>query len=426
MSRTADRSARSHGDDVRRWHIPPPVLGLTGLTGPEGQVILEEIAGDAGALLWRTFRTAANWSAVPADRRADAFPPAVVAERRDWTETSDLSEELRRPLRTLADLLDADSGVGDAAAGEAAGEIGEWAISAGHRRTSAEFHQLACSIRPDDPALALAAAKVTRDLADYARAEVWLQRAVGLARREGDWHVYIRAHLAYGVLLRRRGNLPLARRWVERALRRANRQGLRLPQAKAFHDLFAIDLEMGRLDRAELFAERAFRAYPNGDPGLLRLVHDLAFLWMERGAFASAMRTFAVLKGPARPDQMPYILGNLARSAGALGDHATFEQSRAELADLPPIPAVAEAWLEVGRGALHLGRDDEARAAANEAGRLAGDRREHRIEFLVEDFLREIDETQRHGAPAAPPTRSPRNPSFPDEVVAAVGALALT
>jgi tetratricopeptide (TPR) repeat protein len=424
MSRVVRASRSTDEDDGRRWHIPPPVLGLTGFTGPEGQVILEEVEGDAGPLLWRTFRSVATWAETRNADRGDVFPATLTSERRAWIEAIDLPGELSEPLTALASLLDTDSPTDDTAAGEAVGEIGKWATSAGFVRTGAEFHQLACSVRRSDPALALEAAKATRDLADYARAEVWLQRAIGLSRRVGEWRIYIQAHLAYGKLLRRRGNLPAARRWVERALRRANRQGLRLQQARAFHDLAAISMEMGQQDRAELYAERAFRAYPKGDPGLLRLIHDLAFLWMERGVLVPAMQAFAALKPHALPEQRPYVLGNLARVAGGLGNDAVYEASRAELAELPCMPALSEAWLEVGRGAVHLGRLEEARAAASEALRVATDRREHRIEFMVEDLLAGIDAQEGAGAPARPAERAPRNPALPDAVVAAMGKFA--
>jgi tetratricopeptide (TPR) repeat protein len=417
MSRVVRASRSPDEDDGRRWHIPPPVLGLTGVTGPEGQVILEEVEGDAGPLLWRTFRSVATWAETRNADRGDVFPATLTSERRAWIEAIDLPGELSEPLTVLASLLDTDSSTDDTAAGEAVGEIGKWATSAGFVRTGAEFHQLACSVRRSDPALALEAATATRDLADYARAEVWLQRAIGLSRRVGEWRIYIESHLAYSNMLRRRGNMPGARRFADRALRRARRQGLRGYQASALHDLFVIESECSNFDRAEVLAGQAFRTYPEDHPVLPWVVHDMAYLWINRRNFPPALAVLKAVEPLVAHEQKPSLLGALAISAGGSGDAETFDAAVSRLQSLRAGPGVAEAWLEAADGAAALGRMEEAVDWAGRSLGLARDRSERKIEFLAEKLLTAL----RKPTPVEPPAQSPR--TYPELATTVVNVL---
>jgi tetratricopeptide (TPR) repeat protein len=205
--------------------MPPPVLGLTGSTGPEGLVILDEVRGQIGAFLWRAFRRTALWSFRQAGQTEDRPGGTSKGGEASNIDALRIPDELHGPLSVLS--AGGTSEEEACEAGEAAAAIGRWATRTGRQRTSAEFFQLAGCARPFDAACAIGAARATHAIGDHARAEIWFQRSAALAARQGDWKMYLDAHLGYGALLREKGDLRRARKWLGRAARRAERQGLR-------------------------------------------------------------------------------------------------------------------------------------------------------------------------------------------------------
>jgi tetratricopeptide (TPR) repeat protein len=234
--------------------------------------------------------------------------------------------------------------------------------------------------------------RTSRDLAQYGRAEAWLYRAIGLARQSRDWEMYVRAYLQHGVMMLRRGVIPAARRSILKALRRSRRQGFRNGEAWALHDLFTIEWQAGNAERALAYAREAVSAHGPGHSDLPRLAHDIAYFWMDRGDCQHALPVFMETLGKVGPLERPTWLGSISRAAAGLGDADAFEWARQELSRCDPAPGVSEAWVEVGRGALILGRHDEAREAAQLAEAVARSRREGRVRF------REVLGRVGHGA----------------------------
>jgi tetratricopeptide (TPR) repeat protein len=416
MSRRAAASTTKDEDDGRRWHIPPPVLGLTGFTGPEGAVILEEVEGPLGVLLWRTFRNVATWSATPAAARAqlavdgdasvleainDAVPPA----------------ELAGPLNVLAAIRTATQPK-EAAVGSAVQAVGRWATSAGHGRAGAELHQLAASVCPSDPDAALLAGRATRRIADYSRSEIWLQRAIDLARRAEDWRTYADGFLELGTMMRRRGNLPAARRHFKRAYRRALRAGLHDLRAQAAHDLFVTYTELSRREDAEHWALEALRTYPRGDANIPRVAFDLAFLWLADGQHEEALRVFTTVEPLVSGAGNAVVWGGIGRAAGGCGDRERFERARAELLRASPSAGLSDAWLELARGARLLQHVDHAVEAATTSLEMARSRGEHKVEIQAEEFLSQLNmATPAEKPPLEPPAGSRWDPSIAEEVI---------
>jgi hypothetical protein len=81
----------------------------------------------------------------------------------------------------------------------------------------------------------------------------------------------------------------------------------------AYHNLFTVEMESGRVELAQELAARAFEAYSHNptSPCLLRLARDLAHRWTKE---------YAV--GPRWPAVEPY----LRELASARADGRTLEQ----------------------------------------------------------------------------------------------------
>ncbi len=391
----------------RRWRIPPPLLRDAGDPGPEGLQILEELPTEMGGLLWKSLRSVVLWAQVPPSDRSDLFDPEAGERRRAeiLLAVPEGEEELAGLLEDLSMVLFHPVHADPPTIGIACMRVATWAEGKGHRRTGLEFLQAAALSCPADPRFALAIVRSARDLAQYSRAEAWFFRAVGLARQCRDWDSYVRAYLAHGKMMLRKGSFPAARRSVLKALRRSTRQGLAETRAMALHELFVIEDNMGRPEAAQRHALEALEAYGPNHVELPLLVHDLGCFWLQQGRFSDAFQVIQEVV-PQIPHHLRAIaLGTLARAAGGSGRTPEFENTRRELTHHADGPGVAEAWVEVARGALALGKLDEARSAVHRAEQLARERHEGKIRFLAEAVRESIAAEERAlGARRGTPT----------------------
>jgi len=384
---TRQRTSPPQPRGTRRWRIPPPLRDAGGGDGPEGLVILQEIKGPLGTLLWTTLRSVNAWlDTLPSERNA-LFPERAA----DWQAVDILTagpqRELESALQDLAALLRPGSRTEPEMVGQAATRVARWAEYNGYRSTSAAYFEAAANACLGNPGYSLAAGRSARDHARYPQAEAWLQRAIGVARQVGDWATYSDAYLAYGVMMRRRGNMPAARKRVERALRRASRESLRELQAKSYHDLFVIEFECERFDLANRYAEQAWRQYPAGHQNRIRLAHNIGYFWLAANAYKPALQVFKALEPHISADVRPNLLGAMALAAGGCSDRSTFNYAARSLDDVRGDVHVAEAWLEVAQGAIHLTDLREALRAGRKSLEIATARQEHKIVFLAEQTI---------------------------------------
>lgn len=381
----------------RSWRIPPPLLRDSGDPGPEGLQVLQEIPTELGGLLWKTLRSSVLWARVAPSDRSELFDHEAGERRRTEILLTVPSEEgeLAGLLEDLSMILFHPAHVDPQTVGLACRRVATWAERKGHRRTALEFLQAGALACPADPLFALAIVRAARDLAQYSRAEAWFFRAVGLARQCRDWDSYARAYLAHGKMMLRRGSLPAARRSVLKALRRSTRQGLRETRAMALHELFVIEDNMGRPEAAQGHALEALEAYGAGHDHLPLLVHDLGFFWLEQGRFEEAFQVVREVVPRISEKLRPIALGTLARAAGGSGRPEDFKAIWKELTLCPNGPGVAEAWVEVARGALTLGSLDEARTSVHRAEQLARERHEGRVRLMAEAVRESITAEER-------------------------------
>ncbi|MEX2584693.1 MAG: tetratricopeptide repeat protein [Gemmatimonadota bacterium] len=389
----------------RRWHIPPPLIH-----GPEtleGGGILQEWGNELGVVLWQASRDVMLWATTEPESRAEIFAscgsPSASAAARDFSESSD--SRFRNGLRTLRQMVEQPVTVRDEQVARACRQISEWADDQGRLGTALAFAQDAALAAGHDAAAAFWVATVAVRLNDHARAEVWFRRAVGLARQSRDWRMYSRSFGGLGNLYIRRGNLPDARRLHTRALRGARRGGMRREQAAALHDLFAVAVETGCAAEAERLARQALDVYGTRNRRVHVLAHDVAYFWMEQGHFGRALPVFqAVLPLIERPIERLFVLADIARAAGGIGDATTANSAAAEVwtsaSETELQPGAARALLEVARGELSLRSLAAAEAAARKSLELATQHRESKIRFAAEALLESLSEDVEQTVPS--------------------------
>lgn len=373
----------------RRWRIPPPLMRDAEAPGPEGLYVLEEFRNELGMVLWKSLRSVILWSQLDAEERDGLFEEKVAEARKSEIRATVPrgDKELREHLEGLLPVLSDPVGADPDAVGAACMGVAAWAEAQGARKSALEFIQAASLACPADPRFALAIGRSARDLTQYARAEAWFYRAVGLSRQVNDWEAYIRAYLAHGKMLLRKGALPAAERSFIKARRRATRQGLRTFEAMSYHELFVLAIAMGSLEQAMTYAERAAKAYGPKHNDFPILAHDVAYYWMQQGDYDRALPVFNEVLGRIREAHRAVILGSIARAAAGTGDRERFEWAVSELEKLQDGPGVAEAWVEVARGAILVGDHDHAVRAAGFAERLARERKEGQVQFMAESVL---------------------------------------
>lgn len=389
---------------TRRWRVPPPLTSGGELL--EGGEILRELTGELSVLLWKSLRSVTLWASASPREQPELF--AEGAQRRRLAEilTSEVDPELVEPLKSLADLLGNPGDGRRAAVALACKQVASWAQASRHSATALAFTQAAALVCPGDAELAHEVGRMARTQGEYARAESWHRRAIMLGRQTGAWDAYSRSYVSLGNLAVQRGNFPLARRCHLKAFRAARRNGLGEVQGMALHDLFFVALETESAGNAQRYARQAFRAYGARHTRIPYLAHDICCLWIREGQFSQALGVLqALLPHFSSDDERMLALANIARAAGAVRNHETFEGAWAEAQSLASLRSTgsraAQALLNLSRGAAGLSMWDRAEAAAQQALELATSRAESQIVFEAEAVLESV---LTHRAVAAAPT----------------------
>lgn len=377
----------------RRWRTPPPLT--RGAESLEGMEILREVGGEAGVLLWQAYRNVMFWASVEQGERAALFSEKAAARRAAEVEAARVPDELRPALAAVGEMLAApDAATGDALA-EACTSIARWAEGEGHLNAALAFTQAASVAAPRTPRLSLAVGRLARRRGDLARAETWFRHTIMIARQVGDWDSYSRAYIALGNMLIARGNFPAAGRMHIKALRAARRKGLQQLQGMALHDLFVVAHETGKDESAEEYARQAFRAYGPAHSSLPALAHDVAYFWLQRGAFQRALDVFQALESHFfTASQRLALLANIGRAAAGVGDREQFRRMWTQVYRVskdPEVHSVVPGCLyELALGASNLGEWDRAEQAAGDAYEQATRLGQGRVRLQAEGLLESI------------------------------------
>lgn len=377
----------------RRWRVPPALKRGDEIF--EGLGVLDELTGERGLVLWQSLRDALLWAEAQEDERASLFSPDAERARMAMILTSAPSPDLEEPLGVLARMLGEPTQISEEMVALACRRVSQWADDEGLLTTALAFAQAAATVTPGDPGTAYAVAKLARRRAEYARAETWFRRTIALARQIGDWATYSLAFLGLGRMYMQRGNLPMARRFLVRAVRAAQRNSLHEIEGMGLHELFAVAGEADRTEDAHQYARAAFEAYGPHSPAIARLAQDVAYWWIRRGHFAEALPVLeSVLPHFPQPGNRMPVLGSIARAAGGLGQRERFREAWEGAHDLlrtsAPDQGSTLGLLDLAHGAASLGLWDKAETAAREAHEMSRNRNESKIRLTAESLLESI------------------------------------
>jgi tetratricopeptide (TPR) repeat protein len=366
----------------RRWCIPPAILREPDET-LEASQILEEFKGDLGLLLWNSLRDVTLWSAIDPHRREGLFTPEAAQKRLGLLQSSTVDPSLEVSLTTLAAVVGSPGTASAEIVSLVCLEVGRWAHEHGAWGTALAFSQAAALASPEDAGPAYTVGNLALRWGRGARAETWLRRCIGLARRGRDWQSYAQAYVDLGTLYARRDLPWAARRYFTQAMRAGRRHGLLPIRGAALHGLFLLAMESGELDEGERYAKAAMRAYGRGHPALGGLLHDIAYLWILRENYTRAIPMLQkLLVARTEPAERALTLSILARAAAGTAERRLYED------------AWSNAWLLINRPGA---REDHARTLLELA----------RAAAKFKDWIRMEQATRLHAA-SKPPRHADR------------------
>lgn len=300
--------------------IPVPTWSLDELTPPEG------FNAGLSMELWQRARDVTLWAeTMPLNRRGLFGRLGLPAALPGPAPISSALELLRK-------LVQAPEGAQTEGIASACAELSKWAEDNGHIRLARTYAEVWARVQPTSAQAAATAGGLCTRLADYARAEIWLQRAVRMGRATRTWEWYIRGYLRRGILQFNLGHYKLARRFYARAYRTAVWGGFDTLAGKARHDLMTICTDVGAFDLGIEYAIEVLKLYPADDPVFPYFIHDFAFLLAQAGHFVFAERLLSAALEHIPEHRRLLIYGTLARAAAALGDTARYEQLSLEVA----------------------------------------------------------------------------------------------
>lgn len=336
----------------RRWCLPPAITREPGEM-LEGSHVLQEHQGTRALLLWAVVRDVTLWADSPPERRVGLFAPQAEAARREALRAARLEAGLELSLSTLSTVVSHAAQASPAIVSLVCLEVARWAREQGAMGTAVAYAQAAAFAHPEAAPPALAAGQLTVEWGRDRRAETWLRRAIGLARRAGDWESYGTAYVALGEVYERTGRMAAAPRYFLQAARLARRQGYRGLRGEALHGLVRTSLAAGALEAAEQYAQLAQRSYGPAHPRLPELHHDVARMLMARGQHDRAVPLLRRLAGTfSDPARRADCHARLAYASAVLRDARLYERSWMEAWALLDAPSAASAAPGVLR---HLG-----------------------------------------------------------------------
>jgi len=389
------RARVSRRNATRRWCIPPALLHEPDELLEAAQ-LFEEVPGRVGLVLWQSLRDVTLWAAVPVERRDGLFTPQAANRRLTELLASGAEPALEVSLTTLAALVGAPGSANPDIISLVCLQVSQWAEARGAMATAMVFAQAAALTCPEEPGPALAAGSLALRWRRSARAETWLRRSIGLARRKRDWGPYAEAYVEMGVLYVRRGQPGPAHRYFVQGMRASRRHGMIQVRGAALHGLLLLALESSALDDAERYGRAAMRAYGRGHVRLPELVHEMAYLWVRREQYTRAIPMLQKLL-PARvePVERAVTLAILARAAAGAGDRRLYQESWIDAWTLitrreGEPERHPRALLELARASTAIGDWPHVEQAVRVAAKFTTSRREPAIAAQVEELAAAI------------------------------------
>jgi len=376
---------------TRRWCIPPAIL-----REPEEMLeasqILDEVPGDMGLLLWQTLRDVTLWSSVPTERHAGLFDADAPEQRMQLLLGAGAEPAVEISLTALTSMVGNPVDARPEMVSLVCLQISRWAEARGALATALAYAQAGALAHPEDPGPAFAVGTLAMRWRRHTRAETWLRRSIGLARRAGQWETYAEAYVEMGALYVRRADHGMAHRYYVQALRAARRHGLMPIRGAALHGMLLLAMASGALEDAERYARGAMRAYGRGHPRLGELVHDAAYLLVMRESYTRAIPMLnRLLPSRVEPVERAQTLSILARAAAGAGDRRLYQEAWSDAWSLVIRRAGEEGrhlrtLLELARASAALGDWIHLDMAARQALQAATRQGEHAIATQVQEL----------------------------------------
>lgn len=364
--------------------VPPPIT--FGSERLDGVAILEENAGPGSLDLWRLARRVHLIAMLPPQDR-ERFVGSSFELPLQSLQTAQMPREVSAALIALV-----EDGAAPDSLVEVARAVAKWADDLGRLGTAVEFMQAAALLRPEDPELANAVARLCRRRGDHPRAESWYRQGLWSARQRRDWRASARSHLGFGTLHIIRGNHPAARKAFMRGLRAAKRGGGRDLISAAYHELTVWAIRVQKPAEVSRFASFALQAYGPHHPRLPALAHDLGLMWMKQGYFREALEVFQTI-----PREFGELVDQLARAAcqtraaSGIGDRHTYEAAWVDTLALirssSTVQSHASVYLDLAHAARNVNEYERARWAGELSLELAEARGETKVSVEAEGLL---------------------------------------
>lgn len=280
---------------------------------------LRDVGDDFAWAVWY-----AVWRARGKDD-AGASPPGEGLDRFDAA--LGCVPQLDDALRTLAGHLHGVGSRGDAA--DALLAISEWALERGAAEPAIQCAEAAAALVPDSARRALAAGRANRIFSEAARAALYYERAMTLARIRRKWRHYVRAHVGLGHVKKDLGDRDSARAHYFTASRAARSlSGEKWLAAQTRHDLMALAAEGGAFEDALRHAQAALEWYPRHHARFPALAHDVGFLLVRMHLYEAALPLLdAVMRLPVPPQDQVIGWSTVARAAAGTGDAAGYQNA---------------------------------------------------------------------------------------------------
>jgi tetratricopeptide (TPR) repeat protein len=366
--------------------------------------ILDEIPTVVGLVLWQLVRHVRYWVASTASQREDLFHGTP----QPWVATKYRHAEIEAPpiagaIRALLNVTAAPNGVAETEVADACSQVAEWASATGCAETALQFAEAAAAVDSASAHRANEAGRIARNHAEYARAEMWFERGIGLARQQHDSIAYTRGHIGYGIMCQTLGRDSRAQRHFNTASLAARKRGRFWLAAEAQHDLLLMMAERGNFAQATAHARKALRWYPKHHPRFPFFVADFAFCLVCQAHYIEAIQLLtAALDSLTEPAEQVLAVSVLVRAHGGLGNVAEFRSTRMRLVDLLRTFKAHEpaARINLAEGERAVGRWLGAWRNATRALRLAKEKRDA-VVIQLASRLRADVRAQRPALPGA-------------------------
>lgn len=357
-------------------------------------------------LLWNARGAVAVWTATEtrgrdrlfARRRGNDGLSLLIAEGR--TEAPDLG----RWLDVFAGLVNRPLAPSTADVSAMCEAFARWCESQGLTESTIQFAEAAAFASSKEPRLANFAARAARVGGHGARAELWYEHAIRLARARQNVLEYINANLGWGALLLERCDFQSALLRIRRAGSIAHHRGMREQGAEAFHDALAVTIVSGDYSRGIHYARRAYQIYPKHAKRYPAFAFDFAYLLVCYGLYAEALPLFrGALQRLSSPSEQLVIWSAMARAAAGAGQELLFEKGREAAEELAAVhrEAAAPAYYHLGEGARSLGRWELAVEYGTRACTAALEANSEQVTRLASQLKQSVSRRE-DGVPALP------------------------